>query len=338
MVDPSKIKLAFEYVQEIKRAQAQAIVQILGPDAEFPNVVGMAAGIKRKTGYSPTGEPALLILVEEKIALSELISKHIIPTELFGMQTDVIPVGKIYAQPLTTRVRPAQPGYSIGHKSVTAGTIGAMVYDRLDNDTLGGHPGIPENYYILSNNHILAASNAAAIGDPILQPGPFDGGTDPNDTIGALAKFIPIEFYPDVPLASQNNLVDAAIATADFQNIDRTIFWIGHPHGYAVNETVDSYIGEYVKKTGRTSSFTTGCILAVNAMIDVTFPDGRIARFSDQILTSAMSQGGDSGSLVLTSDNMAVGLLFAGSSLVSMLNSIQNVQNALNISVAEKAV
>ena len=41
------------------------------------------------------------------------------------------------------------------------------------------------------------------------------------------------------------------------------------------------------------------------------------ARFARQIVTSAMSAGGDSGSLLLDMDNRAVGLLFAGSPTVT---------------------
>ena len=60
-------------------------------------------------------------------------------------------------------VRPLRPGLSVAHPSVTAGTLGGFVR------TGGG-------LAILSNNHVLAASDAAALGDAVLQPGPADGG------------------------------------------------------------------------------------------------------------------------------------------------------------------
>ena len=44
-----------------------------------------------------------------------------------------------------------------------------------------------------------------------------------------------------------------------------------------------------------------------------------------------MSMPGDSGSLVLTEDNFAVGLLFAGSEQATMLNNIEYVLDRLNI-------
>ena len=63
---------------------------------------------------------------------------------------------------------------------------------------------------------------------------------------------------------------------------------------------------------------------------------GRVARFKDQIVTTNMSAGGDSGSLVLTIDNVAVGLLFAGSSTSMIANQIENVRSRLRVEVAEQ--
>lgn len=106
---------------------------------------------------------------------------------------------------LTERVRPAYGGVGIGHMNVTAGTLGTCVYDA------SAFPGIPQRYHILSNNHVLANSDNATVGDPILQPGRVDGGTFPADVIAKLSRFVPIRFHQagqPVPL----NLVDAAAA------------------------------------------------------------------------------------------------------------------------------
>jgi hypothetical protein len=51
----------------------------------------------------------------------------------------------------------------------------------------------------------------------------------------------------------------------------------------------------------------------------------------DQIVTSNISQGGDSGSLVLDENNNAVGLLFAGSDKATIFNRIQNVFRELKV-------
>ena len=90
-----------------------------------------------------------------------------------------------------------------------------------------------------------------------------------------------------------------------------------------------------VKKTGRTTNFTTGRITAINATIDVNYGGGKVGRFVDQIVTTNMSAGGDSGSLVMTLDNIAVGLLFAGSSVAMIANQIENVRALLRVEVAE---
>ncbi len=95
-------------------------------------------------------------------------------------------------------------------------------------------------------------------------------------------------------------------------------------------------VGQTVKKTGRTTNFTTGRITTVNATVDVNFGGGRIGRMKDQIITTNMSAGGDSGSLVMTLDNVAIGLLFAGSGVSMIANQIENVSARLRVEVAEQ--
>jgi len=310
------------------------------------NVVGLAEGIKWKNGQ-PTGEPALLVLVTHKQDKDQLSPANLVPGKLGEMQTDVLAVGHVFAggceaagagiQTLGKRSRPAQGGYSVGHKNITAGTIATCVYDILPGGSTSqpSHGvGIPSKFYILSNNHVLANSNAGAIGDAVLQPGPYDGGIDPADRIATLSRFIPITFNPPTALARQNNLVDCALAEGPFDDLNREIYWNGYVRGWRRKANVT--VGTVVKKTGRTTNFTTGRITAVNATIDVGYGGGRVARFKDQIVTTNMSAGGDSGSLVMTLDNIAVGLLFAGSSTSMIANQIENVRALLRVEVAEQ--
>ena len=95
-------------------------------------------------------------------------------------------------------------------------------------------------------------------------------------------------------------------------------------------------VGLVVKKTGRTTNFTTGRITAINPTVNVGYGSGRVARFVDQIVTTTMFAGGDSGSLVLTLDNVAVGLLYAGSAVAMIANQIENVRALLRVEVAEQ--
>lgn len=298
------------------------------------NVVGVATANKIKAGKD-TGELCVSIFVTQKLDKKDVGSKDMIPQNIGGISTDVIETGEIMAghgegmsmkeelgiESLKKRIRPAMGGFSVGHYKITAGTIGTCVYD------LDPLPNIPQRYYILSNNHVLANSNNAHIGDPILQPGPYDGGTVPSDIIARLYRFVPIHFinYPSIP----HNYVDAAIAVGEFHDLNREIYWIG----YIKQVNSNPKIGDLVEKTGRTTNFTTGKILALNATVDVNYGGGRVARFVNQIVTTRMSAPGDSGSLICDIKEGAVGLLFAGSSTVTIANSILYVQKYLHIRI-----
>src|SRR5881394_2951421 len=71
--------------------------------------------------------------------------------------------------------------------------------------------------YILSNNHVLANSNGATIGDPEYQPGPYDGGTS-ADQIATLTDFQVISFA-----SNGSNTIDAAIALSSTDLLDNAV-------------------------------------------------------------------------------------------------------------------
>lgn len=351
------MSLSVEDVQEAQQAHSRAVDEFLQPGNGLSNVVGLGVGNKIVNGQ-PTGEPALMVLVTHKEPSELLPDSAQAPSQLADMQTDVLAVGELQAlgyapvesyaptdissqdtssQTLARRIRPAEGGYSVGHFQITAGTIATCVYDFLPGASTNppAHGvGVPPRYYILSNNHVLANTNAAAIGDPILQPGPFDGGVLPADTIARLSRFVPIRLTPAVPLDQHNNLVDAAVAEGAFHDLDREIYWTGYVRGWRRKTNVT--IGTIVQKTGRTTNYTTGRITTINATVDINYGGGRVGRFVDQIVTTNISAGGDSGSLVTTLDDVAVGLLYAGSSIATILNQIENVRSLLRVEVAEQ--
>jgi hypothetical protein len=239
-------------------------------------------------------------------------------------------------QLLRRRMRPCPSGFSIGNVAITAGTLGTVVYDFLPGATTDPPlPGIgtPPRYYVLSNNHVLAASNAAPIGSAIVQPGTFDGGVDPQDRIATLTRFIPIQFAPQVPLERHNNVVDAAIGQVEFSDASREIYFNGAPRAWRRKANVA--VGDLVRKTGRTTNATFGRIISVDATIDVGYGTAGTARFRDQIVTTNISAGGDSGSLVTSLDNVALGLLFAGSTQATIVNHIETVRALLRVELAE---
>jgi hypothetical protein len=311
------------------------------------NVVAAGIGYKITQGQK-TSDLSIVCSVEQKLPSSRLTTKDMVPLSINGISTDVVETGVIYArQPRTDRFRPAPGGVSIGHRNITAGTLGCVV--KKDGQI-----------YILSNNHVLANSNDAQPGDPILQPGPHDGGTFPDDHIAELFEFVPIEFSipeppSDCPIAGSatslinsiaqalgsdarlkvvstraaDNLVDAAIARPlNVNDVSAEILEIG-----TINGVVSGELGMAIKKSGRTTGFTTGEILQFDVTVNVQYGGGRIARFTDQLLAGAMSQGGDSGSAILDNNNNLVGLLFAGSDSSTIINRIENVFSVLGINL-----
>lgn len=279
------------------------------------NVVGMGIGHKFTDGRN-TGDHCLTVFVTSKMD-RQFLGDQIIPSEIGGFKTDVVETGILMAGSLIEnkdRLRPAMGGYSVGHHLITAGTLGCCVKDA------NPLTGITSKYYILSNNHVLANSNLGVIGDPILQPGPIDGGRNPQDIVARLSRFVPIDF------SGAGNLVDCAIAEGDFHDLNREIYWVGY-----VNGAASPVVGQKLFKTGRTTGHTSGDITSVNATVRVNYGGGNIAVFKNQITTTPMSAGGDSGSLMVTADNKAVGLLFAGSSAITIANPIGPVMSSLGI-------
>lgn len=218
--------------------------------------------------------------------------------------------------------RPLVIGASVGHVDITAGTLGAFV------GTADGELAI------LSNNHVLADENRAEIGDPIIQPAHLDDGAAPEDVVARLTDY--------VPLATAGvNEVDGAVATIT-EGID--VDHIGLL-GALGDGTVSPQDADRVQKLGRTTGLTSGRVTAFNVRkVIVEYETSPAIRFDGQIEIQAedgadFSLGGDSGSLIVDSDNrIPVGLLFAGSDQggddggpVTYANPIAQVLAALNV-------
>jgi len=127
----------------------------------------------------------------------------------------------------------------------------------------------------------------------------------------------------------EDNLVDAAIAEPVDENVVvNEILNIGTIQGVA-----EGALGMSVKKSGRTTGLTTGVIQQIDVTVRVSYGPNKTAVFVDQLMTGNISQGGDSGSAVLSDENKLVGLLFAGSNTTTIINRIQNVFQALQVSL-----
>jgi hypothetical protein len=312
-----------------------------------PNVVGVGTGFKVVRGRRTT-DLCVVALVRVKVPRAGLAEDALVPSRVEGIPTDVVEVGELRAeQARTDRWRPAPGGISVGHFKVTAGTLGTVVQDRAGGGRL-----------ILSNNHVLANSNQAIVGDPVLQPGAIDGGSPNSDTLARLERFVEIQFNQEPPtcgiaklvaellnglarlvgsrhrlrVIQENpqavNRVDAAVAKPlNSADLLPEILDIGEVQG-----SVAPTLGMAVRKSGRTTGFTTGQVNVIETTVTVNYGENRTARFEGQFVTTPMSQGGDSGSLLVDGETLrAVGLLFAGSAQATIYNPIQDVLEGLQI-------
>ncbi len=299
------------------------------------NIVGVGIGFADPESGAVTGEPGLPVLnvyVMEKTDTAEVRSAVV---ESMGVSfaenaaevpIQVVKTGIVDAQPHRFRMRPAPGGISVGHFKITAGTIGCTATGR----------SAPRNnrMLILSNNHVIANSNAASYGDCISQPGPADGGKCPADQIAILERFVPMNF------SGGANYVDCATGWCWPERVRRELVYLsgGSPAFFKINATpVAATQGMLVGKSGRTTQLTVGRVIGISETVRVNYGGGRVGLFVDQLsirgLSGDFSAGGDSGSTIWTwnAQRNPVGLLFAGGGGITFANKIQRVLTALDI-------
>lgn len=331
-ISPTLIQRDLAMVMEVQERHTPQLMRV-------PNVVGTAVSL------GTDGQPVVTVLARNT-------SRTDVPTQLEGVPVEVMVTGEFHALPPivpfapkcgtppcgggggggggggdvdpTARFdRPVPIGVSTGHPDITAGTIGARVTDGT-------------NVYALSNNHVYADVNAASIGDLVIQPGTFDGGSLPADEIGTLSAYVPIVFN------GCSNTVDAAIASTTTGLLGNSTPSGGYGTPKSATVSPEEGLGKKVKKYGRTTGQTSGSIGAINATVNVNYGVG-IACFTDQIIITpgSFSSGGDSGSLIVMDgkgrdkslNKRPVGLLYAGSSFQTIANPIDPVLDGFGVTI-----
>lgn len=314
--------------QFLKPARITSFAALSAAASPMPqtNVVGVGIG-EQISGGKPTGVLAVKFLVRIKYPDNQIPDGDRLPTNVNGHPVDVEQVGTFrrFMPPPSmpnprTRIRPAQPGCSIGfedpkHQFIMAGTFGALVKKGSQR-------------FILSNNHVLADENKLPLGSPIFQPGFLDAGAPPvNDAIASLSKFAPL-------VLGTANKVDCAIAKLTSKDVaTNSVLFIGPPTGKS-----PAQIDMVVHKFGRTTGFTVGRVTSIETDVSVQYEAGLMS-FENQIIivgltTQPFSAAGDSGSLILErSSNKAVGLLFAGSTSHTIANHIEDVLSAMKVTL-----
>jgi hypothetical protein len=326
--------------------QAQAVMVV--QDRYTATLMTHSEVVGTATGLTEDGKPAILVFTKSEVrakadfkieSLAKGAAINAIPAAIEEVPVMVEVTGEFFAfggppgggggVDRTARFpRPVPIGVSTGHPAITAGTIGCRVTDGT-------------NVFALSNNHVYAATNFldcepmpgynCETGDPVIQPGSFDGGTTPDDDIGNVFDFEPINF------SGGDNTIDAAIASTTTSLVGNSTPSDGY--GTPKSSSIDPAVRMRVKKYGRTTGLTSSRISAINATVNVNYGDPGVATFVGQIVISGgnFSAGGDSGSLIVvdggSNDRVPVGLLFAGSSSSTIANPITLVLERFNVTV-----
>lgn len=203
-----------------------------------------------------------------------------------------------------------------------SGTLGALVADNSGRQ------------YVLSNNHVLAKSDHALIGDAIVQPGLIDNNCTPNGDGPGTTPVAALSAW--LPLRSPATNVDAAIAQVGSRTVDSAgaILELGvrqldgtlaaAPPGTSSTGGRGEVANLQMKvaKSGRTTGLTCGGVTSVDLDVAVDyFSDCAETQpyltkvFTNQLGISGdrLSDAGDSGALVVDASTAEpLGLFFAG--------------------------
>jgi hypothetical protein len=325
---PDKLRAAKEsavaqYLSTTTPKGLMAFAAHADPDV---NVVGVGVG-RRVVDGKRTAEQGVRFYVKNKLAKRAIPKDDLLPKSINGVPTDVVESGefRMFGSPTPEQsyMRPAKPGCSVGFAFsgakagyVMAGTFGAVV-------------AVGTDWYILSNNHVLANQNQLPLGSPIYQPGLLDKNTPGPDAIAKLTKFVKLS-------ATTPNKVDCAIAKIDKNSLVSPVIM---PQVNKLKSGAPIAAADTMKvmKTGRTTGYTTGSVHDVSATVKVTYDIG-VLTFADQVIIygdgDAFSDAGDSGSLIVDrKTGRATALLFGGSKAYTIGNHIADVLNAFKASI-----
>ncbi|MCU4974449.1 S1 family peptidase [Halobacteria archaeon AArc-m2/3/4] len=225
-----------------------------------------------------------------------------------------------------SRHRPIPAGVSEINANSTAATAGPYPARLEDPSAAVWDDGLEGGELVrLSNNHVYARSNEADLGEPIVQPSPQDGGELPDDEVGELVGYVPIEDGVRVDVAARS--VDSDRESTSAYELDPA--W---PTGIR-RDGYEDLRDETVTKSGRTTAVSSATVEATSASVEVNFGgEHGTVLLRDQLVAGYMSEGGDSGSPVFHDETgELVGLLFAGSAEQTILNRIGNVEADLGV-------
>jgi hypothetical protein len=234
---------------------------------------------------------------------------------------------------------------SLGVSGGNALDLGASSQSPCCGGTLGALVSRGGNFYILGNNHVLARTDQATVGESIIQPALIDTScaTPGTTSVATLAQFANLE-NP----APGGSVVDAALAQvlSGKVNLSGTVRELGDSTNAGVPTDAPPHagtgqppsIGRAVAKSGRSTGLTCSSISAMNLVANVVYQRscGSEATFTTRLSNLVVIAGGgfsaegDSGSLIVAQDTAdPVALLVASSDSDSIAQPVSDVLSAL---------
>lgn len=265
------------------------------------------------------GIPALFLRAPDG-RLFEIETEPASASEDEADESETLSPHRAQPAPVTRRSRPAMGGDSIGHFAVpSAATLGCLVRDRADPATI---------YLLCDYTGLSGPGSVMQTGDPVVQPGIYDGGDPAHDVIAVIARWG--EMSSD-PAAAAANLSVALATVLDPADVSPQVRGRGYIAGVRPARP-----GQRVFIVGRTSGQAEGRVLRVGASL--VLPGQIAVPFADLIMTTPLVQGGDSGAVLLDEQNYALGLGFAGGGNASYFIPMQRVLDALAVDLVTEAV
>jgi endonuclease G len=284
------------------------------------NVNSVGIGRKISAAKGPTGEVCIQFTVDRKIAPEALaavdtilippffvINGKTVPSDVierrFRHGWQLVAESEIVKEDRKARQDTVSPGLSVGHHEGTAGTVGAIVFDR--------ETGAP---LLLSNWHVLqmrADDSAGEIGDAVVQPGPFDDNQVAANVVGRLVR------------SHLGPAGDCAVASIEGRGFRSEVFELKTPIARIGRAELD----DAVVKSGRTTAVTRGIVTRVEVQTQMRYGELDVIVGGFEIGPDAnnpapmneISKGGDSGAAWLAVDpktgrptDVMLGLHFAG--------------------------
>src|SRR5712691_5648129 len=267
--------------------------------ANLPGIRGVDFGIVYRDGRARPRRVGIRFHVARKLPLNELSGNNLLPKRIGGYICDVIEAAyEPHGVRPSESFDPLQPGISIGNLiRQSTGSLGAFVRDAQSGRVC-----------MLSNWHVLCGSTAAAIGDPISQPGPRHLGANPARPVARVLRWADLAHGLDAALAA----IDQNVATNDLP--------LGLTSGAA--GIAEPSVGMRVVKSGVITGVTHAIVDGVEGSYPMNYGAfGDTQRWMDGIRlvidpaerVDEISLSGDSGAVwIETATNLAVALHFAG--------------------------